>query len=173
MAVEIEKPAISYTDEAQVALQRSLLLLERSIRARAADQAIKSRGTPAEVTGSDIEKAFRDIIGPDPRDMFEEGLQSQREYWRKSSRLQFISLVYTWVGLFLALIAGIYPFIRTQLLNPSVKFSVAFVLCGLLVAALGLSMRAYLGYRGAIRREETLRRYSRSFDYRGEPDPPV
>jgi hypothetical protein len=170
MTVEMEKPAVSFTDEAQAAVQRSILRLERRIRARAADQAIKARGTPAEVTGSDIEKAYRELIGSSGRDLSVQSLQTDRRHWQRLTWLRLVSVIYTWAGFFIALVGGIYPFIRSQLLNPSVKLSVTLAGSGLVVAGLGLTMRAYLKYREAIRRDEKGRIYRRGNDYQEELD---
>ena len=169
MTVEMEKPAVSFTDEAQAAIQRSILRLERRIRARAADQAIKSRGTPAEVTGSDIEKAYRELLmGSYERDAVLQSLHTDRKHWQRVTWLRLVSVIYTWAGFFIALVGGIYPFIRSQLQNPSVKLSVTLAASGLVVAGLGLTMRAYLKYREAVRKDEKVI-YRRRFDYREEP----
>src|SRR5260370_9524051 len=112
MPVEIEKPTVSFTDEAQRVLQQSLLRLERRIRAKAADHAIKSRGTPSEVTGSDIEKAYRELIDPGPRTLVPDSIKDDRKQWRKSATLRFISRLYVWFGLFVPAAGSLSPFVR-------------------------------------------------------------
>ena len=171
MPVEIERSAVSFTDEAQAALHRSLVQLERRIRAKAADNAIKSHGTPAEVTGSDIEKAYRDLIESNPRDVFDESTQGSRGNWRRSTRLDVLASLYTWLGLFVAVCGGAFPFIRAQLANPTIRASALFVASGLLLAILGVVMRAYLRYLEVNRMDDRLRHYySRAVFYRKEPD---
>jgi|SRR5208282_1145133 len=165
MAIEIEKPSVSFTDEAQRTLQHSLLRLERRIRARAADEAIKSRGTPSEVTGSDIEQAYRELIGRSPSDLFEDRMENQSRHWRRATQLQLMATFYMILGLFLTVCGAIYPFIRSQLQNPSVRLSVMITAGGLFMAAIGLAMRTYLRYREFLRKEESLRRYPRSYRY--------
>ena len=163
MVVEIEKSSVSFTDEAHRSLQTSLARLERRIRAKAADEAIKSRGTPTEVTGSDIEKAYRMIVGLTPSGLFDERMQDEHNHWRKAALLRLTSTVYTGFGIFLAIGGIVYPFIRSQLLNPSQRLSVMIAASGVLLAAVGMSMRSYLRYREFRRRENILvRRYPRS-----------
>lgn len=155
MAVEIEKPAVSFTDEAQRALQESLLRLERRIRAKAADYAIKTRGTPSEVTASDIHKAYRDLIVRGPQEAYRDRFEDGRKQWRKTANLRLIATFYTWFGALTAICGATYPFIRAKLLDPSFRFSVVFGLCGLFMAMLGVSFRAYLNYREALRKDRT------------------
>ena len=155
MAVEIEKPSVSFTDDAQRALQQSLSRLERRIRAKAADYAIKSRGTPTEVTASDIEKAYRDLIARGPQDAYRDRLEDGRKLWRRTANLRFIATVYTWLGALIAICGATYPFVRAKLVDPSVRFSLVFGLCGLFISAVGLSFRSYLNFREALRKEAT------------------
>jgi uncharacterized membrane protein len=160
MAVEIEKTAVSFTDEAELALNRSISRLERRVRARAADLAIKSRGTPAEVTGSDIERAYRDILRPNAGEPFEEKLQSARRL-RKSHTLHFISTVYVWLGLVTAIVGGLYPYIQARFANPTFRLSMAITLIGLALSGLGFFLREYTRQRELVRKEETASRFSR------------
>jgi len=169
MAVEIEKPAVSFTDEAQRALQTSLQRVERRIRAKAADLAIKARGTPTEVTASDIEKAYRELIGSGTRDVFPGKTEIDRKLGRKTINLRFISTLYVWFGVLIALCGVTYPFIRPKLIDPSVRFSVLVGLSGLLVAALGQGLKAYLNYSELLRKEENSRRYTRVIDFYQKP----
>jgi hypothetical protein len=157
MAIEIEKAAISFTDEAELALNRSISRLERRVRARAADLAIKSRGTPAEVTGSDIERAYRDILRPTPGEPLEEKVLSNRRL-RKSHMLHFVSTVYVWLGVVTAIVGGLYPYVQARLANPTFRLSTAITLTGLALSGLGLLLREYTHQRELIRKEETTAR---------------
>jgi hypothetical protein len=57
MPPELENASVIFTDEAEAAIKKSLARWERRLRARALDEAVRARGVPAEVTGSDIERA--------------------------------------------------------------------------------------------------------------------
>jgi hypothetical protein len=57
MATDIENSSISFTEEAEVTLKRQVSRYERKIRAFALEAAVRSRGLPAEVTGSDVIRA--------------------------------------------------------------------------------------------------------------------
>ena len=149
MAVEIEKPSVSFTNEAQRALQHSLLRVERKIRARAADKAIKSRGTPSEVTGSDIEKAYREVIGRNTPNFSTDRMGDQ--ILRKDRRLQLMARFCIVLGLSSTVLAAIYPFIRNQLQNPSLRFSVILAVGGLFMAGIGLLVRVFALYLGISR----------------------
>src|SRR5271157_3217305 len=50
--------SISFTAEAELAVQRVLRRLERELRARAIDDAVRTRGVPAEVTSTDVNRAY-------------------------------------------------------------------------------------------------------------------
>jgi hypothetical protein len=58
MATELENASITFTEEAEVALRRAISRVERQVRGRAVEEAVRRRGVPAEVTGSDIQRAF-------------------------------------------------------------------------------------------------------------------
>jgi hypothetical protein len=159
MPVEIEKPFVSFTEEAQRVLQHSVTRLERRIRAKAADNAIKSRGTPSEVTGSDVEKAYREILGSNLPQGFSGRTLRELRVRRKTSSLRFISTLYVWFGVLIAVCGGIYPFIRVKMLDPTVRFSVLAAVSGLIVALLGVVFKAYLNYHDVVRKEEIPRKY--------------
>jgi len=99
------------------------------------------------------------------RDVFPGRTEIDRKLWRKTTNLRFISTLYVWLGALTAVCGVIYPFIRTKLLDPSVRFSVLVGLCGLLMALLGQGLKAYLNYREVLRKEENSRRYTRVFDF--------
>ncbi len=122
-SVEIERPSVSFTDEAQRALQNSLMRIERRIRAKAADHAIKVRGTPSEVTASDIEKAYRELIAFSNRYVVPSRIENGPKHWRKATSLRLLATVYTWIGALTAVSGIVYPFVRTKLLDPSVRFT--------------------------------------------------
>lgn len=64
MPVEEVKGSIVFTDEAEVALRRTLNRLERRLRIRAVDEAVRARGVPAEVTSSDVNRASTEVSLP-------------------------------------------------------------------------------------------------------------
>ncbi len=158
-SVEIERPSVSFTDEAQRALQNSLMRIERRIRAKAADHAIKVRGTPSEVTASDIEKAYRELIAFSNRYVVPSRIENGPKHWRKATSLRLLATVYTWIGALTAVSGIVYPFVRTKLLDPSVRFSVMVGFVGFILAALGLGIRQYLDFRETARKEESSKRY--------------
>jgi hypothetical protein len=168
--VEIEKPSVSFTDEAQRALQNSLMRIERRIRAKAADHAIKVRGTPSEVTASDIEKAYRELVAFSNRYVVPSRIENGPKHWRKSNSLRLLATLYTWIGALTAVCGIVYPFVRTKLLDPSVRFSVLTGLAGVVLAALGLSLRQYLDFREAVRKEESLKRFDQYISVYRKPD---
>jgi hypothetical protein len=160
MAVEIEKAAVSFTDEAELALTRSMSRLERRVRARAADLAIKSRGTPAEVTGSDVERAYREVLRPNVGEPIEGKERSERRA-RKLYTLHFLSTMYTWLGLVIACLGILYPYIHDRLANPTFRLSVVISFTGLALAGVSYLFGQYARQHELARREEMLQRYSR------------
>jgi len=160
MAVEIEKPAVSFTGEAEMALNRSVSRLERRLRAKAANLAIKSRGTPAEVTGSDVERAYRDVLRLDIPERYEDKLDDERRL-RRLRRLHLVSMMYMLIGLVIAVAGGLYPYVHEHLGNPTFRLSVATVSAGLAVSGVGFFLREYTRQRDLARKEEALRKYSR------------
>jgi hypothetical protein len=166
MVVEIEKGSVSFTDEAQVSLQRVLLRLERRIRAKAADQAIKSHGTPAEVTGSDVERAYRELSQPDSIDSFQR-LVSERKF-RRSHMVRLISKAYIFVGLVTALAGGFYPYIHDRLANPTFRLSAVITLSGLGLSGLGFFLGEYMRQRELALKDDAIRHYSQFFLSRRE-----
>jgi hypothetical protein len=166
MVVEIEKGSVSFTDEAQIALQRVLLRLERRIRAKAADQAIKSRGTPAEVTGSDVERAYRELSQPDSIDSFQR-LASERGF-RRSHMVRLVSKAYIFVGLVIAIAGGFYPYFHERFANPTFRFSAAITLGGLVLSLVGFFFGEYMRQRELALKDDVMRRYSQFFVSRRE-----
>jgi hypothetical protein len=150
-----------------VALSRSVSRLERRIRAKAADLAIKAHGTPAEVTGSDVEKAYRELLtAPDAH---EYKLDSQRRRLRRSHMIFLMSTVYSWMGLVIAAFGVLYPYIHARLENRVFRFSMAIVVTGLTLSTVGFVLREYTRHQEAARKEEALR-YGRFVIGRREPE---
>ena len=54
---QIEQTSASFTEEAEAAVQKSLHRVERRLRLKALDEALRTRGWPPEVTASDVFKA--------------------------------------------------------------------------------------------------------------------
>src|SRR5690349_12115293 len=57
----LETPTIVFTEEAEAALRRAMMQHERRLRSNAVEFAVRARGTPAEITASDIQRAYNVI----------------------------------------------------------------------------------------------------------------
>ena len=71
MPTELESSSITFTDEAEIVLRKLLSRFDRQVRSRAVEEAVRRRGVPAEITGSDVQRAFNRL-------MFR-GLRTERE----------------------------------------------------------------------------------------------
>lgn len=78
MPIEAERTSVTFTDEAEVVLRRLLNRLDRQLRGNAIDEAVRARGFPAEITGSDVHKASMGFfatrrLAPNVRDRIAHG----------------------------------------------------------------------------------------------------
>ena len=125
MPAELENATIMFTDEAEVALKKEMARIERRIRGRAIDEAVRSRGVPAEVTGSDIARASRTFMYRMYRNDFRSSASGRisesrgirdfvtSEASRHRDRVRTISDLlpnfYIWLGLLTTIIGLLYP----------------------------------------------------------------
>ena len=64
MSTETEQTSTVFTEEAETALRRIVSRYERRVRGRALEEAVRARGVPAEVTGSDVQRASLHVVRP-------------------------------------------------------------------------------------------------------------
>lgn len=62
MPIEAERTSVTFTEEAEVVLRRLLNRLDRQLRGNAIDEAVRARGLPAEITGTDVHKASMELL---------------------------------------------------------------------------------------------------------------
>lgn len=164
MPTETERTSISFTGEAELALRRTLGRFERQLRAKAADEAVRSRGVPAEVTGSDINKAFLEIVaihrvpphllnrvrrGELPFEVAEEFLEREKTREKRPQRpkhfIEKLSSLYIWAGVFIAIFGLLYaPIYKTFLgliADPAWKTGLLIFATGTAVAVVGFVSR--------------------------------
>jgi hypothetical protein len=159
MPAELENTSITFTDEAETALHKRLLRLERELRGRAIDEAVRTRGLPAEVTGSDIQRAFNRIMSRrylPGRDVertsfaFHPGAQitrgfgiseiegHQRERNIRRSLSERVANFYAWLGFVIGLIGLLWAPVYHRVKNLSIADPIWRF--GFLVAGAGLAM---------------------------------
>jgi hypothetical protein len=170
---ELQRRSITFTEEAEAALAQKLRRLERQIRGDAIEEAVRGRGAPGEVTGSDINRAYfglfrsrrlppayyRDVIfrGELPpivgRGPVEEDMEPERES-RPKTYLERIGTVYIKVGLIVAVGGVLFPLVAR--LVSTILHASKQAQGGFLVAAAGL-LTALFGYVARSMAETKLR----------------
>lgn len=167
MPAELENVSVIFTDEAEAAIKKSLARWERRLRARALDEAVRTRGVPAEVTASDIERAANRLgnrkyiasrgserflaHGPRDYEILEAFRNSGPDEARRNRRQTFSSLlakVYIWLGI-TGTIAGILyaPILhryKTLSADPSWRFGLLVAAAGLCMFGIGLAFKVFL-----------------------------
>ncbi|MGA2475350.1 MAG: hypothetical protein ABSF73_01900 [Terriglobia bacterium] len=159
---ELQRLSVTFTEEAEIALAQRLRRLERQLRGAAVEEAVRARGTPGEVTSSDIHKAYSELFrvrrldadyyrkmmirGELPPD-FASGLATEdferhREPRRKTY-LERMGVVYTKVGLIIAI--GAPLFAMAAKLSATISHVSKETQVWLLVSAAGL-VTALFGY---------------------------
>jgi hypothetical protein len=159
MATDVPSLSVNFSEEAEHAIQKATARYERRLRAQALDAAVRSRGVPAEVTGSDIAKADFDLRARreirrgfsrlEERRLLESrdrGTQTDIEHWIHRppylSALDRVASLYIRLGAFTALAGvGILLFYRAYIQVKTDPVSRV----GLLVTAAGLGT-VLLGY---------------------------
>lgn len=171
MATDVPSLSVNFSEEAESAIRKATARYERRLRAQALDEAVRSRGVPAEVTGSDIAKADfelrsrRDIRRGFSRleqrrimESRERNLQSEIEGWSHQSpylsSLERVAALYVRFGAFVAAAGvGILIFYRAYVQVKTDPVS----RIGLLVTAAGLAT-IMLGYAVRILQKSFYRR---------------
>jgi hypothetical protein len=167
MPAELENTSVMFTEEAEVALKRGLSRLERRLRGRAVDEAVRTRGVPAEVTGSDIERALNKVMNrrylpnrewersfvlhPGQRRVLGGFVTSdpedrQREHRRSLS--EWVARLYMWVGAVGALAgvcyAPVYHRFRMLSADPAWRLGFLMAAASFCMFILGLGFKIYL-----------------------------
>jgi len=158
---EIESSAISFTEEAETALKRFISRFERQVRGHALEEAVRRRGLPAEVTGSDVQRAFnhlmwrhvpprdRSLAIHSPESFFQERFGSPDTETRERDRprhfYQRLASAYIWLGA-LAFLGGVIwapasHFAARFAGDPAWRTGFYIALSGLVVALLGIVVR--------------------------------
>jgi hypothetical protein len=175
--------SITFTDEAELALQRVLRRLERELRARAVDDAVRTRGVPAEVTGTDVNRAYSETrsvsrivtrrspylddpdLPPHVRDQLylqhfihTEGTSEERRKSASERLAKMYIILGVIVGALGVLFPPLYKLGRGLLSEPIWRLGLATSAFGILTALLGLGFQSYLQSRAAeiARRRESL-----------------
>jgi|HubBroStandDraft_6_1064221.scaffolds.fasta_scaffold200800_2 hypothetical protein len=166
--------SITFTDAAELALQQALRRLERDLRARAIDDAVRTRGVPAEVTSTDVNRAYSEtrnvsrivtrrtpyLDDPDLPPHVREQLYLQHiiraegssEEHRKSAseRLARAYIIFgAIVGSLGVLFPPLYKLGRGLLSEPIWRLGLATSAIGILTALLGVGFQSYLQSRAA------------------------
>src|SRR5205823_4824031 len=149
--------SVEFTPEAESAIQRVVNRLERNIRALAVDEAVRARGVPAEVTGSDVSKVSVtfDLLGamrmaPRRETSKETGAEDLRSYFRAlltdtnrraSFNAQLLSKTYMVLGIALFIAGVVYvpftKFIAELSSNAPLRRGSLIASVGLVIALLG------------------------------------
>jgi hypothetical protein len=164
---ERSTPSVTFTEEAELALERELKRTERRLRAKAIEESIRSRGFPAEVTGTDIARASKDLsprqilreerfpgrfLHPEidvPMDERSIRIQAKAEaeerQWKKTGFYK-ISTLYFWLGFATAIIGLFYPLLHRILVNinqsPLWRQSALICASGVMLMFVGLFFRS-------------------------------
>jgi hypothetical protein len=156
MAIEAEKQTVVFTDEAEISLRRALHRTESRLRTAAIEEAVRRRGFPAEVTGSDVSRATRVALGgPSPtveeRNKFvhspidefmkeQQFIEQYREFrkpFRRTGTIDAMARVYGWFGAVLTFAGVLIPSFYT--LYKSLSHDFAWRI-GLMISATGIIM---------------------------------
>jgi hypothetical protein len=187
MARDLEpRASIVLTEEAEAALRRVMLHQERRLRAGAVESAVRRRGTPAEVTASDVQRAdfmlrrrpalsqapsgvVREIAYPfrDEQPGIFEYYQAQEEDELRRKKLQslpprirFLISVYKRIGIAL-LVAGLpipflYDYVSVLMETKGFRIGGAMVLIGLAMLGLSYGAQQLFEIRNLKRRSEMV-----------------
>lgn len=176
MPAELENTSITFTDEAETALSRRLSRFERELRGRAIDEAVRTRGIPAEVTGSDVQRAFDRImtrrfraardadrafafhpVAHITREFNMPELELSRRALARRSLSERVANLYMWLGIVLAIVgvmwAPIYHRVKDLLAgDPVWRFGLLLAGGGLASFLVGVLARFFLTTRLRLER---------------------
>jgi hypothetical protein len=163
MSTDIENLSVTFTEEAESALRRIVARVERQIRARASEEAIRNRGIPAEVTGSDVQRASnRSLRGYgygtsthfSRRRLREDSRFGNRRIisgpsisTRKRSSLERLASLYVWLGV-IGLVFGLLwaptsSLIKVLWANPAWRAGLVITQAAGVTLALGIAVKFY------------------------------
>jgi hypothetical protein len=169
MPAELDSPSATFTEEAEVALRRALMRLERQLRGAAMDDAVRQRGLPAEVTGSDVERAFmrtrratRQLAPADTEQWWDDWNRTFRnqESGTRPGRLQTdvrfpmsqrLATAYIWGGLLLAVCGVLYPPLyhrfKELAIDPTWRFGLVLSATGVATSVIGILVKTMFAKR--------------------------
>jgi hypothetical protein len=173
MSIQAAPLGVTFTNEAESAIEREVQRFERRLRARAIEESIRSRGFPAEVTGTDVARSSREIATRrkvrggeylpeagtvDEVEEIEHRLAYQKllhadeqdspevRNWRKSAIYKLLT-AYGWTGVAVAAAGSMYPLLHGAVLslahNPIWRQAFLLSTAGVALAVAGFSMRSY------------------------------
>jgi hypothetical protein len=169
---DAERKTVSFTVEAEIAIQRFMRKLERGIRARSIDDAVRARGLPAEVTGTDVSRAYTELLvsrpgyrrrayfdDPDlpPQVRGEFYLQEARTAIAKQgSKTEKLAKVYIAIGIVIGVLGVLFPPLyklgRGLLSDPIWRLGLGISAIGIATAIIGVTFQSFLQSR-ALRRK--------------------
>jgi hypothetical protein len=179
MPAELENTSITFTDEAETALSKRLLRFERELRGRAIDEAVRTRGIPAEVTGSDVQRAFdrmmtrrfRTARDVDRTFAFHPGAHMTREFsmpgldlrqraLARRSLSERVANLYMWLGVVLAVVGVMWAPIYHRVKDlssgdPIWRFGLLLAGGGLATFLVGVLARLFFTTRLRLERTHT------------------
>jgi hypothetical protein len=128
--------AVTFTSEAESAVEREVKRFERRLRAKSIETSIRARGFPAEVTGTDVAKTSADLgrvierkrsaeidseifhsLTPPPYFTPIEEKETSEESRVKRTSLYKLFTIYAWLGVITAVIGFLYPIFHDSVLN--------------------------------------------------------
>src|ERR1700674_2117271 len=174
-------PTVTFTTEAELALEREVARFERRLRAKAIEASVRTRGFPAEVTGTDVAKSSRDLshlktsVSADEEMVHHWSLQSaadrryemvarslergeaedpEKNRYKRTSIYRLFS-IYGWLGVAVSLIGAMYPVlhdvIKGVLHNPDLRQAFLISSMGLGLAVVGFAARSLFKRRWMAR----------------------
>jgi hypothetical protein len=149
MNYQVQPKSVQFTEEAEFVLRSELEQLVNDLRAAAAEEAVRTRGIPAEVTGSDMSRVFENLKGRIATGSPTFEVERTSHFAARAERLRLIAEVYKWLGL-VSFIGAISFILLPKILgpnlfsDPSTRLSAMIAVGGVFASGLGFALERFV-----------------------------